>query len=120
MNRYFIPFCAVALLSACAHFNAEPPSRLLGDPAPDTAATQTIEIRPDTKWVNVTGGDIVKFVVGNKTFAWAFNVGIGVSRFDLSRVAPPGVLDHPVFVYLAPDPKYMGGGDEGDGHDVGG
>ncbi|WP_420476255.1 CzcE family metal-binding protein [Noviherbaspirillum sp. ST9] len=101
----------MVVISACAHLSAEPPVKMLGDPAPDTAATQTIEIRSDTKWVNVTGGDIVKFVVGGKSFAWAFNVGTGVSRFDLSRVAPPGVLDRPVFVYLAPDPRYIGGGD---------
>ena len=111
MKPRYLSFSAVVLLSACAHFNAEPPLSLLGDPAPDTAAAQTIEIRPDTKWVNVTGGDIVKFVVGQKSFAWAFNVGTGVSRFDLSRVAPPGMLERPVFVYLEPDPRYIGGGD---------
>lgn len=111
MNWHRVPFCAVVVLSACAHFNAAPPVKLLGDPAPDAAATQSIEIRPDTKWVNVTGGDIVKFVVGGQSFAWAFNVGTGVSHFDLSRVAPPGVLGRPVFVYLAPDPRYIGGGD---------
>lgn len=111
MNWHCAPLCAFVVLSACAHINTAPSAKFLGDPAPDVAATQTIEIRPDTKWVNVTGGDIVKFVVGGKSFAWAFNVGSGVSHFDLSRVAPSGVLDRPVFVYLAPDPKYMGGGD---------
>ena len=114
MNPIRIPFCAIVALSACTHFNNEPAVSFLGDPAPDTAATQIIEIRPDTKWVNVTGGEIVKFVVGGKSFAWAFNVGTGVSHFDLSRVAPPGVLNRPVFVYLAPDPRYIGGGDDGD------
>lgn len=114
MKQAHIPFCAVAVLCACAQFNAEPALSFLGDPAPDAAATQTIEIRPDTKWVNVTGGEIVKFVVDGKSFSWAFNVGTGVSRFDLSRVAPPGVLSRPVFVYLAPDPRYIGGRDDGD------
>jgi hypothetical protein len=111
MSQHRISVCAVVLLSACAHFNKEPAVSFLGDPAPEAAATQIIEIRPDTKWVNVTGGDIVRFNVGGKSFAWAFNVGTGVSRFDLSRVAPPGVLDRPVYVYLGPDPRYIGGGD---------
>lgn len=111
MNQHRIPICAVVLLSACAHLNEERAVSLLGDPAPETAATQTIEILPDTRWVNVTGGDIVKFIVGGKSFAWAFNVGTGVSRFDLSRVAPAGVLQRQVFVYLAPDPRYIGGRD---------
>lgn len=109
MKQHYIYVCAVALLSACAHFNAEQPVSFLGDPAPDAAATQTIVIGPDTKWVNVTGGDIVKFVVAGKSFAWAFNVAASVDNFDLSRVAPPGVLNRRVDAYVAPDPRYLGG-----------
>lgn len=109
-------FCAqVFLLSACAYQNLERPIALLGDPAPPAAATKSIVIRPDTKWVNVTGGDIVKFVVEDKTFAWAFNVASNVDAFELNRVAPPGMLDHRVVAYVAPDPRYLGGdgGDHG-------
>ena len=109
MKHVHIPIAAIALLPACAQFGAEPEVRFLGDPAPDTAATKVIEIGPDTRSVNVTGGDIVKFVVDGKSFAWVFNVATQVSRFDLSRVAPPGMLNRPVFVYLAPDPRYIGG-----------
>ena len=112
MKQHYIHACAVALLSACAHFDTEPPVSFLGDPAPDAAATQTIVIGPDTKWVNVTGGDIVKFVVDGKSFAWAFNVAATVDRFDLSRVAPAEVLERRVDVYVAPDPRYLGGGGE--------
>lgn len=105
--------CAAGLFAACA---APPPGPgLLGDPAPVAAATRTIVIAPDTRWVNVTGGDIVKFVAGNKTFAWNFDVGAGTSSFDLNRVAPPGMLDHKVTAYVAPDPRYIGG-DGGHGH----
>ncbi|OWW19686.1 CzcE family metal-binding protein [Noviherbaspirillum denitrificans] len=111
MNCRYLPFCAVTLLSACAHINQDMPVGLLGDPAPVEAATQTIVISPQTKWVNVTGGDIVRFDVGDKSFAWAFNVGTGISRFDLSRVAPPGVLGRTLYVYMAPDPRYIGGGE---------
>lgn len=107
MKRLFI--CATAVfLSACAHPSPEQMTALFGDPAPVTAATQTITIQPGTRWVNVTGGDTVKFVVGDKAFAWTFNVARTVNSFDLSRVAPPGVLDHPVEAYVAPDPRYYG------------
>ncbi|HZW12657.1 MAG TPA: CzcE family metal-binding protein [Noviherbaspirillum sp.] len=109
MRHVHIPIAAIALLSACAQFGTEPEVRFLGDPAPDAAATKVIEIGPETRWVNATGGDIVKFVVDGKSFAWAFNVATHVSRFDLSRVAPPGMLNRPVFVYLEPDPRYLGG-----------
>lgn len=109
MKQPFIGVLVVVLLTACAHRGEESPVAFLGDPAPLNAATETIAIRPDTKWVNVTGGDIVRFDVGEKSFAWTFNVASGISTFDLRRVAPPGMLDHRVDAYVAPDPKYMGG-----------
>lgn len=113
MKQPLIRFVVVVLLSACAHRDVEYPVAFLGDPAPLSAATETIAIRPDTKWVNVTGGDIVRFDVDGKSFAWTFNVASNISTFDLRRVAPPGMLDHRVDAYVAPDPKYIGA--DGDG-----
>ena len=81
---------------------------LLGDPAPLSAASYEIRIGPKTKYVNVTGGETVKFVVGDKAFTWYFDVSRNTDRFDLNEVAPPGVLDHPVIVYIAPDPQWIG------------
>jgi hypothetical protein len=86
---------------------AAPNTELLGDPAPDAAAEQTIRITPDTRYVNVEGGQIVKFEVGSKTFTWNFD-GMDTTTFDLSQVAPPAVLDHGVTVYMAPNPLYVG------------
>jgi hypothetical protein len=105
-----------AMLSgACAPFDAPPRPDLWGDPAPVSAASRTIVITPDTRYVNVTGGEIVTFVVGDKAFAWSFNGTRYVAPFDLSITAPPGVLDHTVIAYVAPDPRYMGTGGRG-GH----
>lgn len=106
---------AAGLLAACA--SPAPQASLLGDPAPLSAATRTIVITPGTRWVNVTGGDIVKFVAGDKAFAWDFDGGSATSAFELNRVAPPGTLDHKVTAYVAPDPRYIGG--DG-GHEPGG
>ncbi|MDB5764294.1 MAG: hypothetical protein JWQ21_3289, partial [Herminiimonas sp.] len=39
---------------------------LLGDPAPSAAAMRTITIDENTKYVNVKGGEVVKFVAGDK------------------------------------------------------
>ncbi len=78
-----------------------------GDPAADAAATKTVLIEPGTQYVNVTGGEVVKFVDGDKSFAWNFD-GPYAYTFDLSRVAPPGVLDHRVTAYVDADP-YMNG-----------
>lgn len=118
MNLPSIYLFTAVLLSACAHHPAEWPIAFLGDSAPTSAATKTIVVQPETKWVNVTGGEIVAFAVGDKRFAWAFNVAAGVKSFDLRRVAPPGTLDRPVETYVAPDPRYIGG--DGDSHDGGG
>ena len=79
---------------------------LLGDPASPASASRTIAIYPDTRYVNVTGGEVVKFTVGDKSFAWNFN-GRPTS-FDLNAVAPPGVMDHRVRAYIAPNPLYGG------------
>jgi hypothetical protein len=82
---------------------------LLGTAAPSSVAAQKIHIQPDTKYVNVEGGDAVTFIVGDKTFTWIFDGSRNVGSFDLSKVAPSGVLDHPVTVYIAPDPQRLGG-----------
>ncbi|GIZ54012.1 CzcE family metal-binding protein [Noviherbaspirillum aridicola] len=100
----------VAVLSAgCAHRASDYPVSLLGHPIPSAAAEKTIVLNPDTRWVNVNGGEAVRFVSGGREFGWAFNVAATVSSFDLSRVAPPGVLPHPVIAYVGPDPRYIGG-----------
>ena len=79
---------------------------LLGDPASPASATRTIAIYPDTRYVNVTGGEVVKFTVGDKSFAWNFSGRPG--SFDLNAVAPPGVMDHRVKAYVAQNPLYSG------------
>ncbi|HTD02237.1 CzcE family metal-binding protein [Undibacterium sp.] len=104
---------SLAALSSCR--TTPVPTELLGDPAPVSAAIRTINIAPDTRSVNVTDGEIIKFTVGDKAFAWNFDGALTVDNFPLNQVAPPGLLDHPVQAYVAPDPTYEGGGD-GDRH----
>jgi hypothetical protein len=91
---------------------AATPDELLGDPVPAAAAAKdadrTITITPDTKYVNVVGGQTVKFDVGGQTFAWDFNGADTVGSFDLNQVAPPGLLDHAVTAYVSPNPMYEG------------
>ena len=79
---------------------------LLGDPAPLSAAQRTIVITPEAKYVSVTGGEIVKFVVGQQSFAWQFDVALTVSALDLNLVAPVGVLTQKIIAYVTPDPMY--------------
>jgi hypothetical protein len=105
---------AALLTAACASPDGSMVRRdFLGDPAPVSAATRTIVITPDTRYVNVVGGDIVKFVVGDKSFAWHFDGAQHVAPFDLSQTAPPGILDHKVTAYVEPNPLYRSDGDPG-------
>lgn len=104
------PVAVLPMLTACATYDAAPRADLLGMPAAPAAATQTVTITPSTRWVNVTGNDVVRFVADGREFAWAFNVGPTVRVFDLNRVAPPGLLGRELLVYVDPDPGYYAGG----------
>jgi hypothetical protein len=84
-------------------------SDLLGESASATSANRTITITPDTRYVNVEGGQIVNFDVGGKTFVWDFDGSTDFQSFDLNQVAPSGLLDHRVTAYVSPNPFYMGG-----------
>ena len=106
----FLSSAALALslsLSATSSMAATN-SNLLGDPAPQAASNRTIAITPDTKYVNVDGGQIVTFDVGGKAFTWDFDGAEDLASFELNQVAPPGTLDHPVTAYVSPNPLYLG------------
>jgi hypothetical protein len=82
----------------------DPALDLLGGPGSPSMVTRTIFIKAETKHVNVTGGEVIRFEVGSKSFVWNFSGQR--SSFDLARVAPPSVLDHTVTAYVAPNPMY--------------
>lgn len=82
---------------------------LLGDPADNLAAERVIVIGSQTRYVNVTGGEIIRFDVGTKSFTWHFDGALSVTNFPLQQVAPAGVLDHAVTAYVRPNPLFIGG-----------
>lgn len=88
--------------------HAEVPTNLLGDTAPVGDATRTITIAPTTRYVNVTHGDVVRFVVNGQDFAVRFDGADAASAFDLRRLAPAGLLDHAVTAFVAPDSSDFG------------
>ncbi|TFW10612.1 CzcE family metal-binding protein [Oxalobacteraceae bacterium OM1] len=110
MLRRTLPWVLASMLFAACATRPLPPS-FYGDPADVRAAEQTIVITPQTRFVNLQDGTVVAFAVGDKRFAWSFMAATGVSSVRLNDLAPPGVLDHEVRVYLSPDPRYIGGGD---------
>lgn len=110
-HKFLLPNILIAMLStACVSpMNSMTRLDLLGNPAPVAAATRTIFITPDTKFVNVAGGETIKFVAGDKSFAWTFDGPVAGYAFDLEKAAPPGVLDHRVEAYVDPNLLYLGG-----------
>ncbi|MGZ3237321.1 MAG: CzcE family metal-binding protein [Burkholderiaceae bacterium] len=81
---------------------------LLGAPSTPSAATRTIVIHDNTKYVNVTGGEIVRFIVGDRAFAWNFDSAQDLAPFSLTVIAPPDVtFARDVTVYVAPNPLYV-------------
>ncbi len=109
-QKLILPIVFITLLlSACASaLNPMPRPDLLGEPAPVTASMRTMIITPDTKYVNVTGGETVKFVARGKSFAWTFDGQTQAYAFDLRKAAPSGVLDHKVEAYVESNPLYRG------------
>lgn len=106
MKKLSIPLATCAmlgLLAATGAHAADTPVRMLGDPVPSSEAHRTVVITPSTKWVNVTQGDIVRFDSQGRDFAFNFD-GLAERPFDLAAIAPAGAVDHPVTVYVAPNP----------------
>jgi len=84
------------------------PSDLYGEAAPNTAAERTVVIDHDTQYVNVTGGDVVRFVVHGQDFTWNFDTAANIGEVDLNKLLPSGLLHHTVKVYVERDPDYDG------------
>lgn len=110
MRPKVLSFSAVILISVAAIATTAyaGPNDLMGEPAPPSAATRTINVDHDTNYVNLTGGDVVKFVIHGKEFVWNFDTADNINEFELNRILPPGTLHHVVKIYVARDPTYMG------------
>jgi hypothetical protein len=102
-----VPPLFSVLLAACVSAPISPD--FYGVEANPALGVRTIEIGPNTRYVNVEGGEIIRFVSAGKEFGWHFMVAPTVTSFSLDQVAPRGLLDHPVRAYVSPDPRYIGG-----------
>jgi len=97
-----IPTLAALTLSAASLSAVAATTRvdLLGEPAQTTVGARTIVIKADTKWVNVRHGELIRFVENGKEFDWNFDGVAQPQPFDLTEVAPTGIFDHSVKVYV--------------------
>ena len=112
MNRTLINHASIAwlcTLAACAGLNVETPTRLLGQVVPPQQAGRTLQIGPDTRYVQVDQFETVRFVGNGQQFGFRFDGPQSVGSFNLQRVAPQGMLERPVFAQIQPDTRYLGG-----------
>ncbi|MBC7513710.1 MAG: CzcE family metal-binding protein [Herminiimonas sp.] len=99
--------CALAGSITPAPVAAEQRIDLLGDPVVAPIG-RPLRIDAATRYVNVEGGEVIRFDVNGRSFSWSFSGPLAVTSFNLRRIAPPGMLDHDVIVYIAPNPYYSG------------
>lgn len=101
--KRFIPILATLALSTVSLVATASLTEAdrLGDVAQPSAAQRTLVIDEKTKWITVERGEVVRFVSKGQEFAWAFK-GLA-SSFSLGKVAPNGVLDRDLTVYVWPN-----------------
>jgi hypothetical protein len=113
---------ACCMLSLAASVPAQSASQIVvgasqyqsqfGAPADGSKYDREIVVGANTRWVNVTSGQVVRFVVAdaagtNAAFTWDFDTW-GGRVADLSRIAPAGMVQRPIRIYIANDPRYSG------------
>ena len=117
MKRKLIALTVIAMTLGFLNLSASAftPGSPMGEVVPLSGAMRTIPIDAKTKYVNVTAHETIRFVVNDNAFAITFSGSSATtfafvpSVFDLTQLAPAGVLDHKVTVYVAPDPLYISG-----------
>jgi heavy-metal resistance protein CzcE len=95
---------SVANLSASAMTNAD----YYGEAANAAAAVRTIVVGPNTRWVNVDQGEIVKIVANGQEFTWDFDGTL--PTLNLKQIAPQGAVVKDVTVYIASSRAGASGG----------
>jgi Cu/Ag efflux protein CusF len=78
-----------------------------GSPAA-RAAGRVIDVTPQTRYINVTQGEVVTLRMGEQTLNWQVGTYPNVNSFPLSRIAPEAAAGK-VTVYVAADPAYQNG-----------
>lgn len=76
-----------------------------GNLASETTAQRTIALSPNTKYINVVQGEVIKFTSEGKSFTWNFDT-LNTFKFNLADVAPKEMNIKNIQVYLKENPTY--------------
>jgi len=103
---------AIALflaLGLAAHVQAaEAPASDYGSRADAHAPGRLIELKADTRNVNVHDGETVHFILGEQRIDWNFNTRTREAVLDLKTLAPEGVEVGNVRIWVLANPIYEG------------
>ena len=98
---------SVSLTSAAHAVGSTGTSADFGVGVTENAYDRTVDVKSDTKTVNVANGETVRFDVGGKTFAWHFST-FNEQSFKLLAIAPKDVHVEGVRVFVSADPLLGG------------
>jgi hypothetical protein len=105
--------CCMLMLAATAQAESASQYRSrFGAYAEGGRYDREIVVGANVHWINVVSGQVIRFVVldaagASATFIWNFDTW-GDRVADLNRLAPAGMLQRPIKVYIANDPRYGG------------
>jgi hypothetical protein len=100
--------CCLALTGVARAAGPTGTAADFGSSAPASFAMRTIDIQPDTKWINVTNGETVQLNVNGHSVVWHFETFPNANSFDLAKIAPADFKDGAVRAYVASNPLYRG------------
>jgi hypothetical protein len=106
---------ACCMLSLAAAARAESASQYrshFGAYADGGRYDRQIVVDANVRSINVVSGQVIRFVIPNTAgadaaFTWNFDTW-GGRVVDLGRLAPDGMVQRPIKVYIADDPRYGG------------
>jgi len=79
-----------------------------GTPGQDNVYNRVISIQPNTRYVNASGEEIIKFIdsTTGRSFVWNFNTT--AFTVNLSKIAPAGAFaGRNLVIYLAPSSREL-------------
>ena len=102
-SRHIPILLATGLLSATFAAGALAQSTEVGTPVSlSHPHDRQITIKPGAKYVNVTRGECIEFVVDGKPFAWNFDIW-DTPNFELAQIAPSDAAAAGVRVFVGPN-----------------
>ncbi len=105
MKLFFGVVALCGLLAGPPAVAQDAANRLLGTAVAAAQTQRTVTVAADTRSVNVSAGESIRFVVGTTEFGWKFD-GPGPRAIDLRSIAPAATVSTPVTVYLAASPGH--------------